>query len=246
MSKLEVRLCSSCGNAFLSKHERCPNCGKPYVSESETRIQSRESNLSRNEATLVIPLARTSTRSKKKETAFIPSRIIEEPNLWKNSESLDFPGTGFSINIVSSKNVFQYEIKNLGNEFLGFAECENTSQGLIMRVRDTKGLVIGRVEGNPQYTKYTLKDRYNKTIGTIQQQGVLKQSYIIEDLENKQTLKIKGDPTKKEYTLVKNGKSYVTVLKTSPETYKMEIKNKIDNRIPILSSIVIDAAQRKK
>lgn len=246
MSKTEVRLCSNCGNPLLSEHNRCPNCGKTYTSEPETRLQRKESNLSGNEATLVIPLARTTTRKKKKETDFIPSRIIEESDVWKNSESLNFPGTGFSINVVSSKNMFQYEIKNLGNKFLGFVECENTSQGLVMQVRDAKGLVIGRAEGNPQNTRYTIKDRYNKKVGTIQQQGVLKQNYVIEDLENNQTLKTKGDPTKKEYTLVKNGKNYVTILKTSHETYKMEIKNKIDNRIPILSSILIDATQRKK
>jgi uncharacterized protein YxjI len=140
----------------------------------------------------------------------------------------------------------QYEIKNPGNEFLGFVECENTSSGLIMRVRDAKGLVIGSVEGNPQYTKYTLKDRYSKAIGTVQQQGARKQSYTILDLENNQKLKTKGDPTKKEYSLVKNEQTLVTVLKTSQETYKMEIKNKTDNRLLILSSIVIDAAQRIK
>jgi rRNA maturation protein Nop10 len=245
MSKLEERLCPSCGKEFLSENDRCPNCGKRYV-KSETRLQNKEANLSRNEATLVIPLARSTTRSKKKEITFIPSRIIEESNLWQNSESLKFPGTGFSINVTSSKNMLQYEIKNLGNQFLGFAECKKTLRGLTMQVRDAKGLVIGKAEGNPQNTRYTLKDRYNKKIGTVQQQGVLKQNYIIEDLEDNQTLKTKVEPTKKEYTLVKNGKSFVTILKTSPETYKMEIKNNIDNRIPILSSILIDATQRKK
>jgi uncharacterized protein YxjI len=246
MSKLEVRVCSNCGSTFSSKNENCPNCGKPYTSESETRPQSGVSNLSEGEATLVIPLAQTSKRSKKEEVDFIPSRTIEEQNLSKSCDSLDFPGTGFLINVVSSKNLFNYEIKNPGNEFLGFVECEKTSSGLIIRVRDVKGLVIGNIEGNPQYSKYTLKDRCNKIIGTIKQQGVLKPSYTILDLENKQVLKTKGDPTKNEYTLVKNEQTLVTILKTSPETYKIEIKNKTDSRIPILSAVVIDASQRKK
>ncbi|MEM2146939.1 MAG: hypothetical protein QW279_16370, partial [Candidatus Jordarchaeaceae archaeon] len=150
------------------------------------------------------------------------------------------------INFVNAKNTFQYEIKTIGNEFLGFVECENTPQGLIMQVRDTKGIIIGRIEGNQQNTKYTIKDRYNKTLGTVQRQGFLKQSYIIEDQENNQTLQSKGDPTKREYKLVRNGESLVTILKTSPETYKIEIKNKIGSRIPILSLIIIDATQRKK
>ena len=91
-----------------------------------------------------------------------------------------------------------------------------------------------------------IKDRYNKTIGTIQQQGVLKQSYVIESLNDNLTLKTKGDPTKKEYSLVKNGQNFVNVLKTSPETYKIEIKSKVDKRIPILFPMVIDAIQRRK
>ncbi|WXG40114.1 MAG: hypothetical protein WED07_04705 [Candidatus Freyarchaeum deiterrae] len=246
MSKLEVRICSNCGSSFLSGRKNCPNCGKPYTSESESSPESAVSNLSEDGATIVIPLARTSRRSKKEEASFVPSRIIEEQSLPKDCDSLDFPGTGFSINVVGSKNLFQYEIKNPGNEFLGFVECENTSSGLIVHIRNAKGLVVGSAEGNLQYTKYILKDRCQKTIGTIQQQGVLKQGYTIEDLENNQTLKIKGDPTKKEYSLVKNGQTVVTILKTSPETYKMEIKNKTDSKIPVISSIIIDATQRKE
>ncbi len=237
MSKLEVRRCENCGNHFLSEHEQCPNCGKTFTYES---------NLSRNNTTLIIPLARTSTSSKKEEPAFIPSRIIEEQNLEENSESTIFLGTGFSINVVSSENMIQYEVNNIGNEFQGFVECKNTSSGLIMSVRDAKGLITDTVEGNPQYTQYTIKDRYNKTIGTIQQQGVLKQSYVIESLNDNLTLKTKGDPTKKEYSLVKNGQNFVNVLKTSPETYKIEIKSKVDKRIPILFPMVIDAIQRRK
>lgn len=244
MSETDIRLCASCGNK-LSNQERCPNCGKPYL-ESERRPQRKENDLPGNETTLVIPLARTSTSSKKKkETTFIPSKIIDETDFWKKHETPDFPGTGFLINFESSKNAFRYEIKNLGNEFLGFVECENTSRGLVTQVRDAKGVVIGRIEGNPQYTKYIIKDRYNKIIGTVQRQGILKQSSIIEDFENNQTFQTK-EVTTREYTLVKNGESVVTILKTSPETYKIEIKNKIDKRIPILSSIIIDVIQRKK
>ncbi|MFB0563248.1 MAG: hypothetical protein ACETWM_18765 [Candidatus Lokiarchaeia archaeon] len=237
MSKLEVRRCENCGNQFLSQHEECPNCGKTVTYES---------NLSGNDATIVIPLARTSTSSKKEEPAFVPSRIIEEQNLEENSESTIFLGTGFSINVVSSENIIQYEVNNIGNEFLGFVECKNTPSGLIMSVRDAKGLITDKVEGNPQYTQYTINDRYNKTIGTMQQQGVLKQSYVIESLTDNLTLITKGDPTKKQYSFVKNGQNFVNVLKTSPETYKIEIRNKVDKRIPILFSMAIDAAQRRK
>ncbi|MEM3586261.1 MAG: zinc ribbon domain-containing protein [Candidatus Jordarchaeaceae archaeon] len=246
MSRLEERRCSGCGKAFSSDTRYCPSCGKLHISEQESRPQNRELESSKNGKILVIPLAQTSTRSKeKKETTFIPSKTIEETDFWRKLESQDFPGTGFSINVVSSNNMLQYEIKNLGNDFLGFVECKNTSQGVIMQVRDAKGLLIGIVEGNPQYKRYTIKDRYNKTIGTIQQQGFLKQSYTIENLEKGQILKVKGDHMKKFYSLVENRKNIATVLKTSPETYKMEIKSKIDTRFPILSSIVIDAAQRK-
>lgn len=246
MSKIEVRRCKNCGNQFLSEHEQCPICGKSFTSEPKKGLHSEEPNFYRNDVILIIPLARTSKSPKKEEPAFIPSRTIEEQNLEETSEFTIFLGTGFSINVVSSENMIQYEVNNIGNEFQGFVECKNTSSGLRMSVRDAKGIITNKVEGNPQYTQYTIKDRYNKTIGTMQQQGVLKQSYEIESLTDNLKLKTKGDPTKKEYSLVKNGQVFVNVLKTSPETYKIEIKNKVDKRIPILSSIVIDAAQRRK
>lgn len=237
MSKIEVKRCEVCGNQYLSRHEKCPNCGE---------LLEFEADLSKNNATLIIPLARSSKSSKKEKQAFVPSRIVEEKGSQETSGTNIFLGTGFLINVVSSKNNIQYEVNNLGNEFLGFVECENTSSGIMMRVRDVKGLIIDTVEGNPQYTQYTIKDRYNKKIGIMQQQGVLKQNYIIVSLEDNVTLKIWGDPNKKEYSLVKNGQIFVNILKTSPETYKIEVKNRVDSRIPLLFSMVIDATQRRK
>ena len=244
MSKLEVRRCEVCGSKILSVYEQCPACGTPF-SESKTPLRE-ESNISSDDSVLIIPLARTTTSSEREEAVFIPSRVIEESSLDETLEPLDFLGTGFLINVVTSESGQQYEISNLGNEFLGYVECEYTPSGLKMTVRDAKGIIIGRVEGNPQYTKYTVKDRYEKSISTIQQQGVLKQGYLIQDHTNNQTLKTKGNPTKREYSLVKNGQIFANILKTSPETYKIEIKNRINTRLPILSSIVIDAIQRRK
>ncbi len=238
MSKVEVKRCGYCGAPFLSSHERCPNCGE---------ILDFEVHSSKNNATLVIPLARASKNSKKEKQSFIPSRIIEEScDLEQTLESHNFLGTGFLVNIVSSKNTIQYEVNTLGKEFLGFVECENTSYGMMMRVRDAKGIIINTVEGNPQYTQYTIMDRCNKKIGAMQQQGVLKQSYLIDSIDDNLNLKTQGDPTKKEYSLIKNGQTFVNILKTSPETYKIEVKNKVDRRIPLLFSMVIDAAQRRK
>ncbi|MBS7249990.1 MAG: hypothetical protein KIH08_05275 [Candidatus Freyarchaeota archaeon] len=244
MSKVEVRRCESCGTTFLSVRENCPNCGKLYTHQSKTKLKTQSSNFSQNSTTLIIPLARTVKESK--EIEFIPSKLINQPILEKTAEFSDFLGSGFSINAVASEKMIHYEIENVGNEFQGFAECENTKSGLVMIFKDTKGIITATIEGNPQYTHYVLKDRYNKTIGTMQQQGILKPSYTIEDLKDNIKLSIKGDPTKKEYSIVKNEQSYATVLKTSPETYKIEIKNKIDKRIPILFSIIIDAIQRRK
>nr|MDO8078241.1 hypothetical protein [Candidatus Freyarchaeota archaeon] len=244
MSKLEVRRCEVCGSEVLSEYEQCPACGTPF---SESKAPPREeSNISSDDSVLIIPLARNTTSSEREEAVFIPSRVIEESSLDETLEPLDFLGTGFLINVVTSESGQQYEISNLGNEFLGYVECEYTPSGLKMTVRDAKGIIIGRVEGNPQYTKYTVKDRYEKSISTIQQQGVLKQGYLIQDHTNNQTLKTKGNPTKREYSLVKNGQIFANILKTSPETYKIEIKNRINTRLPILSSIVIDAIQRRK
>ncbi|MEM3565041.1 MAG: hypothetical protein QXR19_17575 [Candidatus Jordarchaeaceae archaeon] len=245
MSKVEVRRCESCGTTFLSVRENCPNCGKLYTHQSKTKFKTQSSNLSQNNTTLIIPLART-VKESKEEIEFIPSKLISQPILEKIPEFSDFLGTGFSINAVASEKMIHYEIENVGNEFQGFAECENTKSGLVMIFKDAKGIITATIEGNPQYTHYVLKDRYNKTIGTMQQQGILKPSYTIEDLKDNMKLSIKGDPTKKEYSIVKNGQSYANILKTSPETYKIEIKNKIDKRIPILFSITIDATQRRK
>ena len=244
MSKLEVRRCEVCGSEVLSEYEQCPACGTPF-SESKTPPRE-ESNISSDDSVLIIPLARTTTSSEREEAVFTPSRVITESSLDETLEPLDFPGTGFLINVVTSESGQQYEISNLGNEFLGYVECEYTPSGLKMTVRDAKGIIIGRVEGNSQYTKHTVKDRYEKSISTIQQQGVLKQGYLIQDHTNNQTLKTKGNPTKREYSLVKNGQIFANILKTSPETYKIEIKNRINTRLPILSSIVIDATQRRK